>query len=147
MPTSTTSLIRANIFFSLAFLSSSISMSHLVATSFSSFALLSSSVSTANLSGLLATTFSSLRIHSNSLLSPRFNLLRVARRSFSWSSVSDYLFFPSSVFFYSPSCSSFSHLILSLAFLCSSVPEALFALIVSFLSERLFLLYTMLKLF
>ena len=107
--TSTTPLIGANmscavatISSSLAFLSSSVSManqSHLVAALFSGFALLFSSVSTANLSGLLATTFSSLRFLSNSFSSPRFNLLRVARRSFSWSSVSDDLFFPSSVFF------------------------------------------------
>ena len=44
----------------------------------SSLVLLSSSVTTANLSCLLATTFSSLRS-----TSPRFNLLRVARRCFS----------------------------------------------------------------
>ena len=54
--------------------------------SFSSFALLSSSVSTANMSSLLETTFSSLRFLSNSLLSPRFILLRVARHCFAWSS-------------------------------------------------------------
>ena len=92
-PTPTTPLIKANrtcavatIFSSLAFLSLSVSManlSHLVAASFSSFALLSSSVSTANLSGLLATTFSNLRFLSSSLLSPRFNLMRVARHCFS----------------------------------------------------------------
>ena len=108
----TTPFVRANmtcavatIFSSLAFLSSSVSMtklSRLVAASFSSLALLSSSVSTANLSSLLATTFSSLRFHSNSLSSPRFNLLRVARHCFSW--------FP--IF-------SFSLLILSLSFICS----------------------------
>ena len=66
---------------------SSISManlSRLVAASFSSLALFSSSVSTANLSCLLASTFSSLRFLFNSLSSPRFNLLRVARRCFSW---------------------------------------------------------------
>ena len=56
--------------------------------------------------------------------------------SFSWSSVSDDLFFSSCSFFGFPSCSSFSHLILSLSFLCSSVYEALFALSFSFLSER-----------
>ena len=92
-PTQTTPLIRDNmscavatIFSSLAFLSSSVSMTNLsrLAASFSSFALLSSSVSSANLSFLLATTFSSLRFLSNSLSSPRFNLLRVARRCFSW---------------------------------------------------------------
>ena len=78
----------AIIFSSLAFLSSSISManlSRLVATIFSSLALLSSSISTANLS----TNFSSLSFLSNSLSLHRFNLLRVARRCFSWSSVSD----------------------------------------------------------
>ena len=47
---------------------------------FSSLALLSS---TANLSCLLATTFSNLGLLSNSLSSPRFNLLRVVRRCFS----------------------------------------------------------------
>ena len=96
-PTSTTPLIRDNmgcavatIFSSLAFLSSSVSMANLtrlITASFSSLALPSSSVSTANLSCLLATTFSSLRFLSNSLSSPRFKLLRVARRCFSWFSV------------------------------------------------------------
>ena len=112
----------ATIFSSFGFLSSSISMtklSRLVAASFSSLALLSSSVSTANLSCLPATTFSSLRFHSNSLSSPRFNLLRVARRYLSWFSIL-----------------SFSRLILSLPFLCSSVSEALLPLSFSFLSER-----------
>ena len=88
-PTLTTPLIRVNMscavatsFSSLAFLSSSVSManlSHLVVASFSSLALLSSSVSMAKLSCLLATTFSVLSFLSNSLSSPRFNLLRVAR--------------------------------------------------------------------
>ena len=130
--TSTTPLIKANmtcavatIFSSLAFLSSSISManlSRLVAASFSSFALLSCSVSMANLSSLLATTFSCLRFLSNSLSSPHFNLLRVARCCFSWSSVSDDLFFPSSVFFFVLLLAlSFLRLILSLSFLYSSV--------------------------
>ena len=59
------------------------------------------------LSCLLATTFSSLRFLSNSLSSPRFYLLRAARRCFSWSSVSDDLFFPFCVFCCSPSCSIF----------------------------------------
>ena len=71
----------ANIFTSLAFLSSSVSMtnlSRLVAASFSSLAL-SSSVSMANLSCLLVTTFSSIKLLSNSLSSPRFHLLRVGR--------------------------------------------------------------------
>ena len=109
-PTLTTPFIRSNMsragsyrLSSLAFLSSSISManlSRLVVASFSSLTLLSSSVSMANLSCLLATTFSSLRLLSNSFSfsSPRFNLLRVARRCFLW-----FLF---------------SHLILSLSFLC-----------------------------
>ena len=102
-PTYTTSLTRvdmscavATIISSLAFLSSSVSianLSHLAATSFSSLALLSSSVSTANPSCLLETTFCSLSFLSNSLLSPRFNLLRVARRCFLWFSV--FLFFAS----------------------------------------------------
>ena len=81
---------------SLALLSSSVSranLSRLVAASLSSLALLFSSVSMANLSCLLETTFSSLSFLSNSFSSPRFNLLRVARRCFSWSSVSDDLFF------------------------------------------------------
>ena len=132
MPTSTTSLIGANmscavatIFSSLAFLSLSVSianLSRLVAASYSSLALLSSSVFTANLSCLLATTFSNLKFLFNSLSSPRFNLLRKARRCFSWCAVF-----------------SFSGLILSLSFLCSSVSEALFALSFSFLSEHSFI--------
>ena len=142
-PTSTTSLIKANmtcavatILSSLAVLSSSFSManlSRLVAASFSTFALLSSSVSTTNLSGLLATTFSSLRFLSNSLSSPRFNLLSVARCCFSCSTVSDDLFFPSSVFLFSFLLYLF--LVLSSAFL-SSVLHSLFALSFSFLSEH-----------
>ena len=92
-PTLTTPLIRANIscvratiFSSLAFLSSSVSManlSHLVAALFSS---LCSSFFFC-LHGqpdlfLLATTSSSLRYLYNSFSSPRFNLLRVARCCF-----------------------------------------------------------------
>ena len=69
-----------------------------------SLALLSFSVSMANLSCLLETTFSRPRFLSNSLSSPCFNLLRVARHCFSWFSVSDDLFFPSCVFFCYPSC-------------------------------------------
>ena len=91
-------LCGSTIFSSLAFLSSSVSManlSRLVAASFSSLALLSSSVSTANLSCLLVTTFSSLSFFSDSFSSPRFYLLRVARCCFSWSSVSEDLFFSS----------------------------------------------------
>ena len=82
--------VVATIFTSLSFLSSSVCMtnlSRLVAASFSSLALLSSSVSMANLSCLLATTFSSLRLLSNSLSSPRFHLLRVGRRCYSWFSL------------------------------------------------------------
>ena len=118
-PTLTTPFVRANMssgvatIFSLGFLSSSVSMtklSRLVAASFSSLALLSCSVSTPTLSYLLATTFFSLRFHSNSLSCPHFNLLRVARRCFSWFSIF-----------------SFSRHILSLSFLCSSVSEALLA--------------------
>ena len=130
-PTSTTSLIKANmtcavatILYSLAFLSCSFSManlSRLVAASFSTFAFLSSFVSTTNLSGLLATTLSSLRFLSNSLSSPRFNLLSVARRCLLCSTVSDDLFFPSSLLFVLLLALSFSCLILSLSFLCSSV--------------------------
>ena len=91
------SCVVATIFSSRAFLSSSVSManpSRLVAASFSSLPLLSSSVSMADLSCLVATIFSSLSFLSNSFSSPRFNLLRVASRCFSWSSVSDDLFFP-----------------------------------------------------
>ena len=95
-----------------------------IASSFSSLVLLSSSVSTANLSCLPATTFSSLRLLFNSLSSPRFNLLRVARRCFSWFSIF-----------------SFSCLIFSLSLICSSVSEALFALSFSFLSEHFFLVH------
>ena len=129
------------IFSSLAFLSLSVSMaslSRLVATSLSSFALLSSSVSMANLSCLLITTCSSLRFLSNSFSSPRFNLWRVARRCFSWSSVCDDLSFPLVVFLVLLLALSFSRLILSLSLLCSSVYEALFALSFSFLSECCF---------
>ena len=130
-------------------------LSRLVAASFSSLPLLSSSVSKANLSCLVATFISSFAfpssshgqpepfgsciilqscssfffcLHSqpelfvskhllqsrflfNSLSSPCFNLLRVARRCFSWLSVF-----------------SFSHLILRLSFLCSLFSEALYAI-------------------
>ena len=86
-----------------------------VAALFSSLALLSSSVSMANLSCLLATTFSSLSLLSNSLSSPRFHLLRVSRRCYSWFSV--FLF---------------SRLILSILFL---------ALSFSFLSECFFFVH------
>ena len=93
-----------------ALLSSSVSRTYLscvVATIFSSLAFLSSSVSMAKLSCLLATTSSSLSFLSNSFSSPRFNILRVARRCFSWSSVSDDLFFSFCTFFGSPACSIF----------------------------------------
>ena len=95
-----------------------------IAASFSILVLLSSSVSTANPSCLPATTFSSLTFLFNSLSSPRFNLLRVARRCFSCFSIF-----------------SFSRLILSLSLICSSVSEALFALSFSFLSEHFFLVH------
>ena len=107
----------ATIFTSLAFLSSSVSMtnlSRLVAASFSSLALLSSSVSMANLSCLLVTTFSSLKLLSNSLSSPRFHLLRVGRRCYSV------------VFCFLTFASYPQH------------TEAPFALTFSFLSERFF---------
>ena len=96
------SCLVATIFSSLAFLSSSVYMAkliRLVAATFSSLALLSFFVSTANLRCLLVTTFSSFSFFSNSFSSPRFNLLRVARRCFSWSSVSDDLFYSSCNFF------------------------------------------------
>ena len=107
-------------------------LSCLVAASFSSLPLLSLSISMANLSCLVATIFSSLSFLSNSFSSPRFNLLRVARRCLSWASASEDLFFPLVLLL----SLSFSRLILSLSFLCSSVSEALFALRFSFLSER-----------
>ena len=75
---------------------------------------------------------------SNSLSSPRFNLLRVARCCFSWSCVSDDLYFSSGSCLVLLLALSFSRLILSLSFLCSSVSEALFALSFSFLNERFF---------
>ena len=86
IPTLTTPLIRANMSsvvgsyhllrscFSLIVISMA-NLYRLVAASFSSLALLSSSVSKANLSCMLATTFSSLRNLSNSFSSPCFNLL------------------------------------------------------------------------
>ena len=70
------SRLVATIFSSLALISSSVYMaklSHLIAASFSSLALLSSSVSTFNLRCLLVTTFSSLSFLSNSLSTPCFN--------------------------------------------------------------------------
>ena len=131
----------STIFSSLGFLSSSISMANLsclVAASFSSLALLSSSISTANLSCMVVTTFSSLSFLFNSFSSHRFNLLRVASRFFSWSSVSDDLLFPSCSFLVLFLALFCSHLILSLSFLCSSVSEALFALSLLFLSVCFF---------
>ena len=92
----------------------------------SSLVLLSSSVSTTNLSCLLATTFSSLRFLFNFTSLQSFES---GRRCFSWLSIF-----------------SFSRLILnlSLSFLCSSLSEALFALSFSHLSECFF--FIMLKL-
>ena len=89
----------------------------------SSLVLLSSSVSTANLSCLLATTFSSLRFLFNFTSLESFES---GQRGF-----------------------LFSHFrvlssILSLSFLCSSVSEALFTLSFSLLSERFF--FVMIKL-
>ena len=94
-------------------------LSRLVAASFSSRALLSSSASMANLSCLLVTTFSSLSFLSNSFSSPHFKLLRVASHCFSWSSVSDdhLLFFGSlshSIFFVSYPQPLFSSVLQSL---------------------------------
>ena len=132
----------ATIFSSLAFLYSSVFMAHLnrlVPASFSSLALLSSSISTANLSCMLVITFSSLSSFlSNSFSSPRFKLLRVVRRCFSWPSVFNDHFYSSCSFLVLLLALSFSRLILSLSFLCCSVSEALFTLIFSFLSERFF---------
>ena len=86
----------------------------------SSLVLLSSSVSTVNLSCLLATTFSSLRFLFNFTSLQSFES---GQRGF-----------------------LFSHFrvlssILSLSFLCSSVSEALFTLSFSFLSERFFFVH------
>ena len=142
--TANLSCVVATIFSSLAFLSSSVSManrSHFVAVSFSSLALLSFTVFTANLSCLLATTFSGLSFLSNSLSSPRFNLLKVARRCCLLSYVSDDLFFSSCSPFVLLLALPFSRLILSLSLLCSSVSEDLFALSFSFISELLLLFF------
>ena len=86
----------------------------------SSLVLLSSSVSTTNLSCLLATTFSSLRFLFNFTSLQSFES---GQRGF-----------------------LFSHFrvlssILSLSFICSSVSEALFTLSFSFLSERFFFVH------
>ena len=119
-------------------------LSRLVAASFSSLALLSSSVSTANLNCLVTTTFFSLSF--NSFSSHRCNLLRVARRCFSWFSFFLTTFsFPLVSFWFSFLLYHFCTY-LSLSFLCSSVSEALFTLSFSFLSERLFVFSSMLKL-
>ena len=88
---------------------------------------LSSSVSTANLSCLLATTFSSLRF--------LFNFT-----SFQSFGSGQALFLMVFLFSHFRVLSS----ILSLSFLCSSVSKALFILSFSFLSERFF--FVMIKL-
>ena len=81
---------------------------HLLQSCFSFFVrLLSRLVAVSNL-GFLSNLFSS----------PFYNLLRMAKLCFLWSSV------------------SFSRLTISLSFLCSSVSEALYALSFPFLSER-----------
>ena len=95
---------------------SSVSMANLNRLVATSFALLLSP-----LGCLLATTFSSLSFLSNSFSSPHFNLLGVARRCFSWSSVSDNLFFSSCNFLVILLALSFLRPILSHSFLCSSV--------------------------
>ena len=77
---------------------------------------------------------------SYNLSSPHFNLLRVTSRCFSWSSVSDNLFFSSSSFLALLSL-SFFRLVVSLSFLCYSISEALFALSFYFLIEHLMLLF------
>ena len=73
--------------------------------------------------------------------SPHFNILRMARHYFSWSSVSDDLFLSSCSFLVLLLALSFSRLVLSISFLCSSVSEARFALCFSFLSECLLLFF------
>ena len=62
----------------------------------------------------------------------------MARRCFSWSSVSDNFLFPSCAFLVILLALSFSCLILSISFLCSSVSDALLTFSFSFLSERFF---------
>ena len=132
----------ATIFSSLAFLFSSISManfsyhllqscfsffaklSRLVAASFSSLALLSSSVFTANLRCLLLTT-SPVFVFSPTTL--RFNLLRVARHCFSWSSVSNDHFF-----------SSCNFLLSLLTYLFRSYPQPFFSSVLQSLKLCLF---------
>ena len=96
------------------------------------------SVSTANLSCMLANTFSSLSFLSNSFSSPRFNLLRVARCWFLWSSFFDDFLFSSCTFLVLLLALAISHHILSLSFLGCSVSEALLASSFSFLSECFF---------
>ena len=111
-------------------------LSCVVSTIFSSLAFLSSSISMANLSSLVGPSFSSFAVLSSSLQLIFITLLqslRVARRCFSWSSVSDDLLFSSCSFLVLLLALSYSHLILSLSLLCSSV--ALFALSFSFLSD------------
>ena len=106
---------------------------------------LSSSVSMANLSSLVCPSFSSFAVLSSSLYTANQSCL--ARRCFSWSSVSDDLFFYFCSFLVLLLALSYSRLILSLSLLCSSV--ALFALSFSFLSNRCFFsasFLTMLKL-
>ena len=120
------SRLVATIFSSLAFLFYSVFMaklSRLVAASFFSLALLPSSISTAN----LATTFSSLSFLSNSFSSPCFNLLRVGRRCFWWSSVSYDLFFSSCSFLVLLLALSF--LLLSTAFVSSVLQSLKFCLL------------------
>ena len=102
----------------LASLSSSVSAASLrwwLADRCSSLALLSSYVSMANLSCVVATIYSILSFLSNSFSSPRFIRLRVARRRFSWLSVSRSRLFLAL---------SFSRL----SFLCSSVSVKVFFL-------------------
>ena len=113
-------VVMATIFSSLAFLSSSVSMTNLSRDQpeqFGSCIILQPWLFfLIRLHGQpLATTFSSHSFLSNSFSSPHFNLLRVGRRCFSWSSVSDDLFFFSSC---APSCSYLFH-VLSSAFLSS----------------------------
>ena len=109
-------------------------LSHLVAASFSSFALLSSSVSTANLRCLLVTTFSRLSFLSNNTSLQSFESGQVL-----FLVVSDDHFFSSCNFLVILLVLSFLRSILSLSFLCSLVSEALFALIFPFLGEHFFL--------
>ena len=130
-PRANLSCVVATIFSSVAFLSLSVSManlSRLVAASFSSLALLASSVFMANLNCLLATTFSSLVFsltHFHHLASIFCEWIGTVSRGILFLTTFSFLFFSSCTFLVLLAV-SFSHLMLSLSFLCSSMYNALF---------------------